>query len=217
LTVTSKPKEDFSFRKSVGVCLGQAPHIDPTLFIGRGAEIDKMKEILKPGIRSQEQRRLVLGGMGGIGKTQLAISYAKHHRHDYESVFWLNATSEATLKDSFRTGAEAVFDVQDTGVLEGEQILIHIRGWLSDKNNSLWLLIFDNYDNPEQFEIEKYYPPASHGAIIVTTRLPHLVTGRTIRIRPLQKIEDSLEILQTRSQRENVTSGMPSASTIVVY
>jgi hypothetical protein len=132
-------------------------------------------------------------------------------------VFWLNATSEATLKDSFRTVAEVVFNVQDPEILKGKQILIHIRGWLSDKKNTQWLLIFDNYDNPEQFKIETYYPPASHGAIIVTTRLPHLVAGRTVRIQPLQKIEESLEILQTRSQRENVTSGMPSASTIVVY
>ena len=205
-----KQKENFSFRKSFGVCLGQAPHIDPMLFIGRSSEIDKMKEVLKPGDMSLEQRRLVLGGIGGIGKTQLTISYAKHHGHDYESVFWLNATSEVTLKDSFRTVAEVVFDAQDPGDLESEQILIHIRGWLSDKKNPRWLLIFDNYDNPEQFKIEMYYPPASHGAIIVTTRLPHLVAGEKIRIRPLQRIDESLEILQTRSQRENVESGMLS-------
>lgn len=169
-----------------------------------------MKEVLKPGDMSQEQRRLVLGGMGGIGKTQLAISYAKHHRHDYESVFWLNATSEATLKDSFRKVAEVVFNVQDPVVLEGEQILLHIRRWLSDKKNTQWLLIFDNYDNPEQYNIEKYYPLISYEAIIMTTRLPHLVAGTIIRIQPLQKIEESLEVLQTRSQRENITSGMLS-------
>jgi hypothetical protein len=133
LVVTVKQKEDFSFRKSAGVCLGQAPHIDPTLFIGRGSEIDKMKAVLKPGVTSQEQRRLVLGGMGGIGKTQLAISYVKHHQHNYESVFWLNATSEAMLKESFRTVAEVAFDVQDLADLKHEQLLIHVRGWLSDK------------------------------------------------------------------------------------
>jgi NB-ARC domain len=177
------------------------------LFIGRRSEIDKMKEALKPGDKSQEQRRLVLGGMGGIGKTQLAISYVKHHRNDYESVFWLNATSEATLKDGFRTVAKSIFDVQDPEILEGDQILMHTRGWLSDKKNTQWLLIFDNYDNPEQYNVEAYYPAASHGAIIITTRLPHLVAGRAVRIRPLQKIEESLKILQTRSRRENVDSG----------
>lgn len=179
--------------------------------------MDKIKEVLNPGDMSQEQRRLILSGMGGIGKTQLAISYAKHHCHDYESVFWLNATSEATLKDSFRTAAEVVFDIQDPTVLESEQILTRVRGWLSDKKNTRWLLIFDNYDNHEHFKIATYYPPASHGAIIITTRLPHLVAGKTVRIQPLQEIKESLEILQTRSQRVHVRSGMPSTPPNVIH
>lgn len=201
----------------MGVCLGQAPYIDPTLFIGRDSEINEIKEVLRPGDKSKEQRRLVLGGIGGIGKTQLAVFYAQRHYNHYESVFWLNAASEATLKDSFRTMAGLTFDVEDPGVLEGEQTLIRMRGWLSDKKNTQWLLIFDNYDNTEEFKIEKYYPPASHGAIIVTTRLPHLVAGRTVRIQPLQKIEESLRILQTRSQRENIESGMPLTNVSIVH
>ena len=177
-----------------------------------------MKRKLKPGNRSHQQRRLVLGGMGGVGKTQLAIAYASHCQNDYESVFWLNAKSEATLKDSFRKVAvQIVFDIQDPSVLDGEEILIHIRRWLSHPKNSQWLLIFDNYDEPEQFNIEDYYPSASQGAIVVTTRLPHLVAGGTIRLQPLGKIEESLEILQTRSQRKNVASGMPAATTVILY
>ena len=158
-----------------------------------------MKKVLKPGSKSREQQRLVLGGMGGIGKTQLAISYAKRHHYDYESVFWLNAVSEAALKDSFRIMAELIFGVEEPGVLRVEQILVRIRGWLSDKKNTQWLLVFDNYDNPDQYRIEKYYPLASHGTIVVTTRRPNLVAGRRVQIKPLQDIKESLEILQTRS------------------
>jgi len=191
----------------VGVCLGQAPYIDPKLFIGRDAEMDKIREALQPRNKTPQQQRLVLGGVGGIGKTQLAIAYANDHCNDYESIFWLNAASEATLKESFRTTAEVIFDVQEPGVLEVEQSLIYTRRWLSDKKNTKWLLIFDNYDNPDQFNIEKYYPATSHGAIMVTTRLPHRVTGRTVKIQPLKDIEEGLAILQTRSQRDNVKSG----------
>jgi GTPase SAR1 family protein len=168
-----------------------------------------MKRVLEPGNRSQRQRRLVLGGMGGVGKTQLAIAYASHCQHEYDSVFCLNAKSEATLKDSFRkVAAEIVFDIQDPGVVNSEEVLIHIRRWLSHQKNSQWLLIFDNYDEPEQYKIENYYPPASHGAIVVTTRLPRLVAGRPILIKSLKETEESLEVLRTRSERENVTSGM---------
>jgi hypothetical protein len=48
------------------------------------------------------RKLLVLGGMGGIGKTQLAITYVKRYRSYYTSIFWLNATSEVSLKTSLR-------------------------------------------------------------------------------------------------------------------
>lgn len=202
-----KQKEDFSYRGSAGVCLGQSPYIDSQLFIGRESELDKIHEILKPSSEPREQQRLVLGGMGGIGKTQLAIAYAKQPRNKYESVFWLNASSETILKDSFRSIAGLIFDVQEPGVLGGEEILIHVHRWLSNKKNTQWLLIFDNYDDPSQFDISKYYPIASHGAIIVTTRRPDLVSGKEIHVKPLSNIKESLEILETRSQRGNTKSG----------
>lgn len=207
LIVTVKQKQDLSFRGSAGVCLGQAPYIDPNLFIGRESELDQMTEILKPGGKSREHRRLVLGGKGGTGKTQLVVAYANRHRDDYKSVFWLNATSEATVKDSIRSMAEQLFDVQKPGLLEGEQIVSHVHRWLSDQNNTQWLLIFDNYDDPDQFDIQKYYPFASHGAIVVTTRRPDLVAGREVRIEPLKNVEESIKILETRSQQKDAKTG----------
>ncbi|KAF3481566.1 kinesin light chain [Arthroderma uncinatum] len=205
-SVVYKQKEDFSFRKPVGVCLGQAPHIDPELFVGRNSELDQMKRILEPEDNPREQRRLVLGGAGGMGKTQLAIAYAKRYRTLYTSIFWLNTATETTLKDSFRLIAKNIFDIQDPDILEPDQTIVSICRWLSDAENTQWLLIFDNYDDPNQFKIEQYYPLASHGAIIVTTRRPDLVAGRTVQMQPLKDIGDSLMILQTRSQRQNTTS-----------
>jgi hypothetical protein len=201
-------KVDFSFRGPVGDHLGQTPYIDPNLFIGRYSEITEMEKVLKPGGISQEQRRLVLGGMGGIGKTQLAIAYTTRHHNDYESVFWLNATSIATLKEDFRSMAEIIFGIQDAEGLKDDQLVTEVRRWLSDQKNKQWLVIFDNYDDPDQFKIDQYYPSASHGAIIVTTRRPDRVAGKPVRVQPLDDVEESLEILQTRSRRVNAKSGM---------
>jgi hypothetical protein len=61
------------------------------LFVGRETELQEMENILQP--KSPDRRVLILGGMGGIGKTQLTINYAKQHRDSYSSIFWLNATS----------------------------------------------------------------------------------------------------------------------------
>jgi len=166
-----------------------------------------MEAILKPNDLSVEQRRLVLGGMGGIGKTQLAIAYAERHRHSYESIFWLNATSLKTLQASLHQLAQHILTSDELKHCDDDQLTVHVSRWLSETDNTRWLLIFDNYDEPDQYQITKYYPHASHGSIIITTRLPDLVDGAPIKVQHLHRLEDSLQILETRSQRPNVKSG----------
>lgn len=209
--VANAPREDFHFRGPKGIHLGQAPSIQPELFIGRSAELDEMNRLLHPDDGSDERRVLVLGAMGGFGKTQLAIAYARQPGHRYKSIFWLNATSEATLKDSFRRIANQIFEVQDPKVLEGEQSQIKTCNWFADPRNRDWLLIYDNHDDPKTFRIEDYYPDAQHGSIIVTTRRPDLVIGTEFLVKCLSDLRSSLEVLATRSGRKQVESGKYSS------
>lgn len=163
----------------------------------------------------RQQRRVVLCGIGGIGKTQIALAYAKDPaRHNvYSSVFWLNAASKSTLDDSLRMVAMAIFGPETTRNLYGEDLLAAIDQWLSDTANTNWLLIFDNYDDPTEFDIEKFYPSASHGAILVTTRLLHDVAGERVLIQPLNDVDEGLEILHIRSKRADTKSGMEATLT----
>ena len=106
--------------------------------------------------------------------------------------------------------------------LSDEQVLARASGWLSDTGNTRWLLVFDNYDEPEEFVLDVYCPHAGYGAIIITTRLPELVRGQEVRVPPLQDIEDSLDILQTRSRRLGVKEGesteaVPTTSGLPAY
>ncbi|KAJ5723983.1 hypothetical protein N7488_002018 [Penicillium malachiteum] len=75
--ITHRQKDEFSFRRLAGLCLGRAPFIPQELFVGRDSELEEITELLHPAQGAQEQRRVVLGGMGGIGKTQLSLAYAK--------------------------------------------------------------------------------------------------------------------------------------------
>lgn len=192
-----------------GLCLGSAPQMDAAYFVGHAAEIDEMSRILQPAMPCRKQRRLVLGGMGGVGKTQLAIAYAERHQQSYDSVFWLNATSKLTLHADLRLVAGLRLPAQELERLDDEQVLARVHEWLSNPRHSRWLLIFDNYDEPAQFPISKYCPYAAHGSIIVTTRLPDYVHfgSDPIRVQPLSDIEESLDILQRRSHRQNVRLG----------
>lgn len=192
-----------------GLCLRSAPLIDPGYFVGRIQEIETISQILQPSEPCTEQRRLILGGIGGVGKTQLALAYAQRYRASYSSVFWLNATSDQTLKSSLREIAGQVLKPQDLDSLNDEAALARTLTWMADVQNTRWLVIFDNYDQPELLDIKPYCPYASHGSIIITTRLPDKVAGRQMRIQPLQDIDESIEILQARSGRANTKSGKP--------
>ena len=60
-------------------------------YVERDREMRMMEEVLCPGVERKERRIFVLHGLGGIGKTQLSLAYARKHQADYTAVFWLNS------------------------------------------------------------------------------------------------------------------------------
>ena len=71
-------------------------------FTGRDGELVEIHEALNnPDALLSDHRIVVLHGLGGIGKTQLAIQYAYIHQKDYTSVWWVNASTTQTLSQGF--------------------------------------------------------------------------------------------------------------------
>ncbi|KAF5658010.1 tetratricopeptide repeat domain-containing protein [Fusarium heterosporum] len=209
-------------------------------FVGRQEELAQMQEILTT---FPNRNTIVIHGLGGIGKTQLTIAFVKRNHAHYSAVFWMNATDEETLKQSFAKAAERILQ-EHPSVTYLERAVAHqdmdelvkaVKRWLGERSNSRWLIIYDNYDHPrlgrdtgidthmhdlkgqstdkrkswqndgivlKAFDIRSFFPESHHGAIIVTTRSSTVKLGQTIRLSKLERIEDSLQILESTSNRE---------------
>ena len=130
-------------------------------FTGRDDYLKKLHERLSesPG----KQKLLAICGMGGIGKTQLALRYLKYHAEEFDYVFLVRAGSQWDLDEGRRRIAEFL---NLSGLDNPEGIKENLKKWLSSHHN--WLLIFDDADNVEW--VMDSLPSDHDGKIIVTTR-----------------------------------------------
>ena len=90
----------------LGLHLENAPQIDEQLFIGREDELAHLHEWLSPS--TERQNVVAISGLGGMGKTQLGLHFARQHHQRYSAVIWLNASSEVTLKAAYVSLAQRI-------------------------------------------------------------------------------------------------------------
>ena len=194
--------------------------IETNHFVARQEELATMHKKLGGGTGRQE---VTLHGLGGVGKTQLAIAYAKAHASDYSAVLWLNIKDENSVKQSYARIARRIKReqplasqlVSSTDESQLDKIVSAVRRWLDHAKNTRWLIVFDNYDNPkvprstgrETVNIQQFLPEAYHGSIIVTTRTSKVNIGYQIKVGKLGDVHDSLQILSDASHRDGVIAG----------
>jgi NB-ARC domain len=197
----------------LGLRLGNAPQIDEGDFVGRETELEQLRIWLAP--RQNRQNVVALCGLGGMGKTQLSIYFARRFVDTYSSIFWFNAQDESTLKAGLVKLAAQVLDEPIVNNLyEEEQMVQQVRQWFSRPDNDRWLMVFDNYDNPRvpgitsttSYDIRDYFPHRMQGSILITTRSTRLTFAKQLAVKKLIDINQSLSILATRSGRE-ITGG----------
>jgi hypothetical protein len=187
------------------------------------AREDDLTEIHRTLRDDGTRRTVVLRGLGGIGKTQLAIAYANRHKDSYSAVFWLNIKDKDSLKQSFARAAKQILRehpsasrLRSVDIKENlDEVIDAVKEWLSLPNNTRWLMIYDNHDSPKfagstdpaAVDIRKYLPESHQGSVIITTRSSQIKIGHPIQIRKLGDLHDGVKILLNSSRREGLIDG----------
>jgi len=163
-------------------------------FVGREYLLEKLKQEIEKG--KDSQNIIVLHGTGGMGKTQLALKYVYQQYRNYSSVFFVNMASIQTtilgfiqiMKWLVQCHGQISDDYVHIGQLLGmagkldpagrftvtpgeeQHVVSAVKQWFSAPGNTNWLLVFDNLDDPDLVDIEKYVPSCNHGTVIITSR-----------------------------------------------
>lgn len=190
-------------------------------FVPRDDDMRLLETIFQTSGKESRRRLFVVHGMGGIGKTQLCVEYARKHKADFSAIFWLDGSSRDAIRQSL---ANAALELPSTSRSSGSLTPHHsedidrsietVLRWLSLPKNRHWLLIMDNIDldwqdtshGEQAYDYKDFLPAADHGNVLITTRLSRLQIPQASLHLGIVSDRVALEMLETYAGRR--LSGM---------
>ncbi|KAI8632211.1 kinesin light chain [Xylariaceae sp. FL1651] len=143
-------------------------------FVGRGTILKQLLERIPPSADQDDCQRTVVEGLGGIGKTQVALEAAYQVRDTYPdcSVFWVPAVDLTSFENAYREVGKLL---NIPGIDDNKaDIKVLVKTNLEHARNSSWLLIIDNSDDIDMLfqdaKLANYLPFSQQGSILFTTR-----------------------------------------------
>ncbi|RYP06620.1 hypothetical protein DL764_003072 [Monosporascus ibericus] len=171
-------------REEIDKCLGFGPDRKTHFmvpfgrnegFVGRDHILQHLLTRIPPSANKDDCQRMAIEGLGGVGKTQIALEAAYRVREmDLDcSVFWVPAINAASLENSYR---EIGQKLQVQGInMDNADVKTLVKRALSQENAGKWFLIIDNADDLELLfggpqSLSDYLPISRNGSILLTTR-----------------------------------------------
>ncbi|HEY3606360.1 MAG TPA: FxSxx-COOH system tetratricopeptide repeat protein [Pseudonocardiaceae bacterium] len=176
---------------------GGVPPRNPN-FTGREELLEQLNQRLEPGATTAVLPQ-ALHGLGGVGKSQLAVEYAYRHRGDFDVIWWIPAELPVQIQSSLMELGQRL------GLVESNEVNVVVSVVMDALKGSArggrqipanWLLVFDNAEDPES--VMPYLPNGGPGRILVTSRNSQwLNLARPLEVDVFQR-DESVELLQRR-------------------
>ncbi|WRZ31532.1 FxSxx-COOH system tetratricopeptide repeat protein [Streptomyces phaeochromogenes] len=161
-------------------------------FTGRESLLELLYERLRGGVAAVLPE--ALHGMGGVGKSQIAVEYVYRHNREYRLVWWIPSEQESQIIQSLVELGEQMGLQAGSGMSAVPAVLNALR--LGEPYDD-WLLVFDNAEDPRT--VRNYFPSDGPGSIVVTSRNSQWSTDLSSLEVDVFAREESVALLRRRS------------------
>ncbi|OAL46683.1 hypothetical protein IQ07DRAFT_590224 [Pyrenochaeta sp. DS3sAY3a] len=173
-------------------------------FVGRKDMLLKMDEALinypKHSSPHHRGKSLHVSGLGGMGKSALALEYVYSRKHHFDVIIWLRGGDRATLESDALDAVGKLGLLRIDGGPQNDSPRSVLLGWLSKLPIQVhWLLVFDGVDETDM--IKDYIPFLGSGSLLTTGRLRLDYSASAVLLQPLNH-EESVQLLSIVSGRD---------------